>query len=195
MKLFLPLSLPFLVLLGVGVFAIAKPLAHPTPPPPGSPGALVWGNGIFASKSEVRAWLRLHGASYDDWVRQHPLAVRLVAPRRVSHPKAKRHPAGGATKTRVTPKAVPASATKHAVAGAQHVTAIAPTKTSRQTKWSWAALLFLVGGAVPLSAALLPPRVLERFGGSPVRASGVRVGLASIGVAILLGLIVAIMFG
>lgn len=85
LKVFLPLALPFAVLAAVAVFAALTPY-HGTPgPAPGEPGALVWGDGIFANKVELRAWMRLHGGSYAQWSRQHPAAFRLVT-RRASAP-------------------------------------------------------------------------------------------------------------
>jgi hypothetical protein len=48
------------------------------PSPPGQAGALVWGNGVFANKLELEAWLRIRGVSYESWARKHPNAVKLL---------------------------------------------------------------------------------------------------------------------
>ena len=49
------------------------------PSPPGQTGALVWGDGVFANKLELEAWLRIRGVSYESWARKHPRAVKLLA--------------------------------------------------------------------------------------------------------------------
>lgn len=81
---FLPLALPFAVLAGVAVFGALTPYHRDAGPPPGQAGRLVWGDGIFANRVELRAWFRLHGGSYRAWARRHPAALRLVKPR--AHP-------------------------------------------------------------------------------------------------------------
>jgi hypothetical protein len=91
-RLFLPLALPFAVLIGVGVFAALTPFKHDPGPPPGAPGALVWGDGIFANRFELKAWLNLHGASYAAWAKQHPAAVALVKPHRAKFGQPTRRP-------------------------------------------------------------------------------------------------------
>ena len=48
------------------------------PSPPGTTGALVWGDGVFANKLELEAWLRIRGVSYESWARKHPAAVKLL---------------------------------------------------------------------------------------------------------------------
>jgi hypothetical protein len=48
------------------------------PSPPGQTGALVWGNGVFANKLELEAWLRIRGVSYETWAKKHPAAVKLL---------------------------------------------------------------------------------------------------------------------
>jgi hypothetical protein len=49
---------------------------------PGTRGALVWGDGVFATKRELKAWLRIHGGKYTAWQRHHPAAAALVRPGR-----------------------------------------------------------------------------------------------------------------
>jgi len=103
LRIFLPLAVPFAILLAVAVFAA---VSHPTPrvvtPAPGNRGSLVWGDGIFARPFELKGWLQLHGGSYRSWAKQHPAGVRLIRPqvflppRTAPHRKAKTgvaHPA------------------------------------------------------------------------------------------------------
>lgn len=78
LRLFLPLALPFAVLAAIAVFSALTPFSYTPGPPPGTPGALAWGDGLFANTFEVKAWLTLHGASYPAWKRHHPAAVRLL---------------------------------------------------------------------------------------------------------------------
>lgn len=79
----LPYVLALLVLAAVAGYAFAWPQAkvHPSPKAPGAPGALVWGDGLFQKRVEMKAWLTLHGASYRSWAHSHPAAVSLIAPR------------------------------------------------------------------------------------------------------------------
>ena len=38
----------------------------------------MWGDGVFANKLELEAWLRIRGVSYESWARKHPAAVKLL---------------------------------------------------------------------------------------------------------------------
>ena len=78
---FLPLAAAFLIIAGVAIYGAISPYNAKKPPPPGSRGSLVWGDGIFANSAQLKAWLRLHGASYDTWARTHPRALALCAGR------------------------------------------------------------------------------------------------------------------
>src|SRR2546426_403707 len=75
---FAPLVLPFVILIAIAAFATLR--WHPTTktPPPGTRGSLVWGDAIFADRVEVRAWMVLHGGSYQRWAKHHPAALRLL---------------------------------------------------------------------------------------------------------------------
>ena len=66
------------VLVGAVVAGVVPRPVKSDPAPPGKAGALVWGNGVFASKLELEAWLRIRGVSYEAWVRKHPAAVKLL---------------------------------------------------------------------------------------------------------------------
>ena len=66
---------------GIAIYGVVNPSkAKPNPNAPGFRGSLVWGDGIFANRAQLKAWLKLHGASYEDWVKQHPAALKLVKP-------------------------------------------------------------------------------------------------------------------
>ena len=81
MLVLLPLVSAFAIITGIAIYGVLnEPKAKPNPDAPGFRGSLVWGDGIFANKAQLKAWLKLHGASYDAWVKQHPAAVRLVKP-------------------------------------------------------------------------------------------------------------------
>ena len=80
-RLFLPLVVPFAILVALAVFAVATQKAPAGAPAPGSRGALVWGDGIFARTPEMSAWLRLHNGSYRAWATQHPAALQLLRPK------------------------------------------------------------------------------------------------------------------
>src|SRR5689334_20873114 len=78
---FVPLAIAFLIIAGIAVFGIVSPYSFKAkPPPPGTHGSLVWGDGIFSNQAQLKAWLGIHGASYDQWVKTHPAALRLVKP-------------------------------------------------------------------------------------------------------------------
>lgn len=79
---FAPLVVPFLILLAVALFATYRSHTPKLTPPPGLRGSLVWGDAIFANRTEVKAWMTNHGASYDSWARHHPAALRLLLPPR-----------------------------------------------------------------------------------------------------------------
>ena len=84
--------IPFVILGGFVLYAQSKYAAAPKPAPPGKPGLLVWGDGVFTNKFEINSWLRLHGADYPTWKRRHPAAVRLVngKPVKSAHAKKRR---------------------------------------------------------------------------------------------------------
>src|SRR6476659_874330 len=92
---FVPLATAFCIIAGIAIYGIVSPYsAKPSPPPPGTRGSLVWGDGIFSNRAQLKAWLGIHGASYGAWARTHPAAVRLVKPRARPHTelaKAKAH--------------------------------------------------------------------------------------------------------
>src|SRR5690242_17460535 len=76
--LIVSLVLPFAVLLAIVAFSIFRAVRASEPPPPGHVGSLVWGNGIFTTRVQLKAWLELHGGSYTYWARNHPSALKLL---------------------------------------------------------------------------------------------------------------------
>ena len=76
---FLPLVMAFAIIAGIAIYGVVNPSkAKPHPDAPGFHGSLVWGDGIFSNRAQLKAWLILHGASYEDWAKDHPAALRLV---------------------------------------------------------------------------------------------------------------------
>ena len=83
--------LPWIVALGILVGApVWAHFAAPPQggvPPPGSAGALVWGDGVFSRPATLDAWLRVHGVEYRRWAKKHPAAVALITGRTAPPPK------------------------------------------------------------------------------------------------------------
>jgi hypothetical protein len=76
----LPWVIAGAILIGTATLAFLPRDVKSSQPPPGSSGALVWGDGIFANALELQAWLRIRGVSYKTWARRHPAAVKLITP-------------------------------------------------------------------------------------------------------------------
>jgi hypothetical protein len=183
-KVFIPLLLPFLILIGIGVYAAVTPYASTNLPPPGQRGSLVWGDGIFANEFEFKAWLRLHGGgSFTQWAKLHPAAVKLVKPRK--------HHAALQAKAKVKR---PARIVKAAPAAA--VTALPISAKSTKTP-SWTRLMFTaLGILLALGAVLMPSRYVARIVSGPVRTDrDMRLAIAGAGMAVLGGVAVATLFG
>lgn len=90
--LFLPLLIPVVVLAGFAAYVLLTPSKpRPLVPPPGHHGALVWGDGIFASTPEMRAWLQQHGGRYPSWASRHPRGVSLITSPRKEHSARSKH--------------------------------------------------------------------------------------------------------
>ena len=69
----LPFALPFVILAAIAVYGAT---ASSTLPTPGSQGRLVWGPGIFTSRSEFKTLLVARGGNYKRWAKLHPAALR-----------------------------------------------------------------------------------------------------------------------
>jgi hypothetical protein len=195
LRVFLPLALPFAILVGVAVFAPLALNEGAAPSAPGRPGALLWGDGIFANTFELKAWLRQHGSSYSRWKRQHPAAAHLVTHQPVKPTRrqtaANGHRAAVAVKRHRSARQVPAvaAAAEPAVKRSSQAQPESATGAGR----SLGLMMLLVSlGLLALSAAMLPRRLLKRLAPSPPVAE-VRVGLAAAGAAMLCGIAIALL--
>jgi hypothetical protein len=181
--LFLPLAVPFVILAAVAVFSVAYPSTFAKPRGPGSAGSLVWGDGIFANSSELRAWLKLHGSSYEAWAKMHPQALKLVSlPRPTHSPGAARRVALAKASMAAKPS-TPAkkSTVKPSTARGE----------SRALFW-----LLLAFGLVLGAGASAPRAVLRRIGVASMESEQqLRVGIGAAGLAIMFGTIVATLLG
>ena len=78
LQIVLPWAIAAAVLVATAVVAFLPRAVKSDPAAPGQAGALVWGNGVFANRLELEAWLRIRGVSYESWARKHPAAVKLL---------------------------------------------------------------------------------------------------------------------
>jgi hypothetical protein len=182
-SILLPLTLPLAILAGVAVFAAVTP-AHRTALPANRPGALVWGDGIFANRAELKAWLLQHNVSYDRWVRQHPAAVKLVTRRARPVPP------------QVRATATPAPSRPHPKVAASNP----PKLTSATSLPATAIILVVILGLLALAAAILPPRALVLRAASAGmvdsgRLAEFRLAVGAAGLSILCGFGLALLLG
>jgi len=200
----LPWGLTGAILVGAAVLALMPRGVKTEQPPPGSPGALVWGDGLFTNALELQAWLRIRGVSYKTWARRHPAGVKLVSPLpgslRPSRPA--KAPAKKAPVKKATPakqKVKPGRATSPAAASAA-TRPNSPAPTSGRPSWL---LPVLIAGAC-LALLLVVRRRFPSFrawaqvdeDGSRrrfLRSVGGYAGLAL--VAVSLGFLVPLLFG
>ena len=181
--MFLPLVMAFAILAGVAIYGVVNPSkAKTNPNAPGFRGSLVWGDGIFSNQAQLKAWLILHGASYEDWVKQHPAALRLVRPP-VKHKVAVVHKARKVAK----PKAVHKTATPAVPTTATPAVTVASESSSRRLAIWLAVIVGLFFGLI----AVLPHQLLRRAGFRSVGERALRLGALGAGAAVLLGVIVA----
>ena len=189
--LFLPLVLPFAVLAGVAVFAALTPYDRSVTASPGRPGALVWGDGIFANRCELKAWLKQHGVSYSVWVHQHPAAVHLVTHQSQKHRLRRRAlPVSGVLGANSPPHAIkPRLATAKSGKSPS-----SPSGTAGLTmRFPFGAeYLLAILSFLGLSGALVPRALLDRFALSP-RIAELRLPMAVVGLAILCGMALALL--
>jgi hypothetical protein len=177
LRIFLPLALPLVVLAGFAVYAVLTPFRAEPGPPPGKQGALVWGDGIFADTAELKAWLRLHGASYRAWLHAHPAAARMVAGR-----------------ARAPHRAVPRRFRRSRPTQAKPAPAVLPTSGGGIGVPE--ALTVAVGVLIAalLAVAATPRRLLARSGRS-AWSPETRVLLVGIALALLAGTAIALLIG
>ena len=201
--LYLPLALPFAILAAVAVYGVVEPPSSDGPPAPGSPGSLVWGNGIFANRVELKAWFALHGGSYAAWAKQHPAALRLVpVTSRQSPPKQQSHGVAAASHTvqqkAVQQKAVQQKAAQQkavqrvAAAGSLSVSSSAAAGRSWRSGANLVLWILIVVGVLLGAAAVAPERLVHRLPGAAVwKERELRIGSAAAGVALLVGVAIA----
>lgn len=183
-RVFLPLALPFAILAGVGVFAVLTPQHQVSASGPGSPGALVWGDGIFANRAELKAWLAQHGGSYQVWLRDHPSAKSLLT----RHATVRRTESRPATAARSATKDKgvmrPPTGKANPAPSSGHGTSVATRSLSMSVVFGIFAALGLLGAALPRS-------FIQRIGLSD-QIVEVRLGMAMVGLAILCGMALAL---
>jgi hypothetical protein len=132
---------------------------------PAGPAGVDWGQEHFTAQKTLAAWLTQRGADYQVWLR--------------------RHPSGGYLLTH----AAPHNQTTRPAAGVAHA-GPDPVAGSRQGK-AVAGVLYAAALLLLLLAAL-PHTVYARVGPEAFREQSLRVGSATIGLAIALGATVAL---
>jgi hypothetical protein len=165
-----------MIIAGIAVFGIVSPYSFkPSPPPPGTHGSLVWGDGIFSNQAQLKAWLSIHGASYDEWVKTHPAALQLVKPR----------PKHRAAPTRAHAKPRPA------------VRTVAVSQTTATPAQSGTGVWLVVALGLMLGALAATPSWLLARAGLHIesRERELRIAAIGAGAALLLGVIAATLVG
>jgi hypothetical protein len=185
--LFVPLAVPFVILAAVAVYGITRPPSSSGPPAPGRPGSLVWGQGIFANRVELKAWFALHGGNYEVWAKHHPAALRLVpvSSRQSSSEQEQAHVA--AANRTAQQKAA------QRVAAARSIGISTP---AAGRSWSSGANLVLwiliVMGVLLGVAAAAPERLVRDLPGAAFwKERELRIGSAAAGVALLVGVAIS----
>ena len=160
---------------------------------PARPAQLIWGEGVFSSALELKAWLEARGVNYKSWARRHPEAVELLVAEtgtvsvqkpKPAKPKASRTSRPATTAAAAEEPSRPADERTEAVleAAGREVQPVARTFAGENdTTWVVIALLALlvsIGGAIAASVSKL---------GSSSRATGVGVGLMLSGLCIGIG--------
>jgi hypothetical protein len=183
-RVFIPLILPFLILIGIGVYAAVTPYASTNLPPPGQRGSLVWGDGIFANKVELKAWLRQHGARpFNTFAKSHPAALNLLTPRPHRHVRA--------VPAKARAKPAKTSTTRKPATAVAQVPSATPNNPG-PVKWAFIVLgLILAAGAIAT-----PRRYVARLVAGPVRNDhDMRLAVAGAAIAVLSGVAVATLMG
>jgi len=188
----LPLVLPFAALVAVAAFVALLAFRSEPAAPQSARGALVWGNGIFANRAELKAWLRQHGASYSAWLRQHPQAAAYV--RRAAARPHKATPRA-VTVARRKPKPVHANTRTSGVLAAKATVPRPPVISTHGGGPSrFLTIIFGFFVVLALGASVVPERLTVRNGRAMISAEG-RVFIAAAGIATLLGVAAALWIG
>jgi hypothetical protein len=183
----LPWLLTGAILLGAGGWAFWPREAElREPKKPGESGSLIWGEGVFSSALELKAWLEARGVNYKEWARRHPEAVELlvaetgtisVQPKRAKPTATKK---SGAAKPATRAANQP---TRPAQPATREVSPVARTFAPADSDKTWfvialLALLVSVGAGLAASVSKL---------GASSRATGVGVGFMLSGMCIAIG--------
>jgi hypothetical protein len=188
----LPWAVPIAVFAGVALYAAFTPYTIKREPP-GTRGHLVWSDAIFANRSQVSAWLRLHGGSFRVFKKRHPAALALVTPRKrvpvraraVRAPLKHRHPVAKAKPKRVAAAPPKVAATRTVTTGG----GVIPTSSDTRTL-----LLFVLTGlGLLIAAASFLPRALLARVSSATEGPEYRVVSAGLAIAILAGVATAVL--
>ena len=197
----LPWGLTGAILVGTAVLAFLPRGVKSDQPPPGEPGALVWGDGLFTNALELQAWLRIRGVSYKTWAQRHPAGVKLLTPQPVPLARQPKVAAKPAAKSAATP-AKP-SAKRSVVVTPPRVTR-APAQSNARVddsivpSWLLPALLACAGLVALVLLRLRLPALwrwarVDEDGERRFRSIG---GYAGLGlVAVGLGFLVPMLFG
>ena len=145
-----PVAVVAVVLVG-GVWAIAiQTLAHPKPLTASrrAPGAIVWQDRVFSSRSQLSRWLERHGSVYRRWARLHPAAASILG----GHKGAFRPP-----HHKVSTRTV-ADQSAGRRAAAQRTIAVSQSSPAYE---AFVVLLLFVGATL-LALGLAPPALVQR---------------------------------
>lgn len=184
------LVLPFAVLVGVAVFVALVAFRSEQPAPKSARGALVWGNGIFATRAELKAWLQQHGASYDVWLAKHPQASGYVG-RVASRPPAREVPKTSSVAARAKGPAKPVPKKSGVLAAKATLTRPVAATTSSGGPSRLLTIIFGIFVVLALGASTVPDRYLMRNGQVMVTPE-TRIFVAAAGIATLLGVAAAL---
>ena len=183
----LPWLLTGAILIGAGGWAFWPREAElREPKKPGESGSLIWGEGVFSSALELKAWLEARGVNYKEWARRHPDAVELLVaePGTISVQPKKAKPSATKKSEAAKPATrAPSRPTRQAPTATREVSPVARTFAPDDTDKTWL-VIALLGLLVAVGAGLAAS--VSKLGASS-RATGVGVGLMLSGMCIAIG--------
>jgi len=167
-------------------------LVHPVPITVPSarmqPGAIVWDNRVFSSRTGLASWLASHGATYQEWARRHRTDAAIVehVPSGPLTPPRGHQAADASQRSRVrqTGRARPPAASVGRNARA------AGTTSGTTFSLSWVPYALLVLGAVGMLAAIVPAALVQLPGGDWFSATR-RTYVFALGFSISIGVLIA----
>jgi hypothetical protein len=190
----LPLVLPFAALVGVAAFVALVAFRSQPAAPQSARGALVWGNGIFANRAELKAWLRQHGASYTVWLEQHPQAAAYMRRRVATRPARATPPPRAVAVARRRPIHAATRPKAGVLAAKATVPRLPAVSASGRGPSRFLTIIFGFFVVLALGASVVPERFVLRNGRAMISAEG-RVFIAAAGFATLLGVAAALWIG